>query len=224
MNTNQLAEGLRQLQELSEGDYHQPLETVLSDPNEKEAFERIGRLIGVSLKQPFATPKAIRRLGDSHTRSHRGWELQVGRFQRSEIQHTWQYQTLEAIRREAPDGRRFDSVEQLAQDAHYERGFFSYLARSAHKYICGDPAIRREIEKHFKAAKRAGFSTKHLTPEVLVQAGGLGLGAYLVAHIPVFGFVGAPVVAGFVLVLYSIGSDAFCKYIDDRFDSDDRTA
>ena len=220
MNTNQLAEGLRQLQELSEGDYHQPLETVLSDPNEKKAFERIGRLIGVSLKQPFATPRPIRSLEDSRTRSHRGWELQVDSFQRSGIQHTWQYQTLDAIRREAG----FDSVEQLARDAHYERGFFSYLARSAHKYICGDPAIRKEIEKHVKAAKRAGFSTKHLTPEVLVQAGGLGLGAYLVAHIPVFGFVGAPVVAGFVLVLYSIGSDAFCKYIDDRFDSDDRTA
>jgi hypothetical protein len=57
---------------------------------------------------------------------------------------------------------------------------------------------------------------------VLVQAGGLALGAYLVARIPVFGFVGAPVVAGFVLVLYSIGSDAFCKYLDDRYEDLER--
>lgn len=57
---------------------------------------------------------------------------------------------------------------------------------------------------------------------MLVQAGGLALGAYLVARIPVFGFVGAPVVAGFVLVLYSIGSDAFCKYLDDRYEDLER--
>ena len=222
MNEAQLEEGFTELQKLAKGDYHQSLEEVLSDHDERTAFMRLGRLIGVSLKQPFATPMPMRSVEDSRSPSYRGWELARDRFRRPDVQQTWQYRTLEALLHEAPDGRRFASVEQLADDAHYERGFFTYLARSAHKYICGDPAIRKEIDKHVRAAKKAGFSTKHLTPEVLVQAGGLALGAYLVAHIPVFGFVGAPVVAGFVLVLYSIGSDAFCKYLEDRFEDTER--
>jgi hypothetical protein len=222
MNEKQLEEGLSKLQELSWGDYHQSLETILSESDEKLAFERLGRLIGVSLKQPFATPVPLRSSGDSSTGSYRGWELELGSFQHADVKQTWQYRTLEAIRLEAPDGRSFQSVEQFAQDAHYERGFFSYLARSASKYICGDPEILKEIDKSVKAAKKAGFSTTHLRPEVLVQAGGLSLGAYLIAHVPVFAYVGAPVVAGFLVVLYSIGSDAFCKYVNDRFESDDR--
>ena len=64
-------------------------------------------------------------------------------------------------------------------------------------------------------AKAAGFSPRHLRPEVLIQAGGLALGSHLVTHVPVFAFVGAPVIAGFVLVLYSIGADAFCSYVHD---------
>jgi hypothetical protein len=222
MDKAQFEEGFTELQKLSRGDYHQSLEEVLSDQDEKAVFMRLGRLIGVSLKQPFATPKPLRSIEDSRSHSYRGWELIPDSFRRSEVQQTWQYRTLAAILQEAPDGRRFASVEELAVDAHYERGFFGYLARSAHKYICGDPAIRKEIDKHVRAAKKAGVSTKHLTPEVLVQTGGLALGAYLIAHIPVFAFVGAPVIAGFVLVLYSIGSDAFCKYLGDRYEDSER--
>jgi hypothetical protein len=193
----------------------------LSDSNEQLVFTRLGRLIGVSLKQPFAAPTSLPH-PSGHSGSYRGWELKPESFQRPDVQQTWQYHTLEAILREAPDGRRFLSIEKLARDAHHERGFFGYLARSARKYICRDATIRKEIDKNVKAAKKAGFSTTHLTPEVLVQAGGLSLGAYLVAHVPVFGFVGAPVVAGFVLVLYSIGSDAFCKYTDDHYGDHER--
>jgi hypothetical protein len=64
-------------------------------------------------------------------------------------------------------------------------------------------------------AKAAGFNTKHLRPEVFVQAGGLALGSLLVTHVPVFAYVGTHVIAGFVLVLYSIGADAFCGYVRD---------
>jgi hypothetical protein len=214
MDKKQLTEGLNQLKQLSEDDYHQPLETILSDSNDQVVFRRLGRLIGVTLKQPFATLTVLRH-PSQHSHSYRGWELAADSFERPEAQQTWQYHTLEAILREAPDGRRFRSIEELARDARDERGFFGYLARSARKYICGDAGIRKEIDKNVKAAKKAGFPTTHLTPEVLVQAGGLSLGAYLIGRVPIFGLVGAPVVAGFVLVLYSIGLNAFCKYIDD---------
>ena len=215
MDQNEFQEGIEQLRQLSKEDYRQPLEDVLNDPDPQTAFTRLGRLIGVSLKQPFAYPIDLHR--PSHrTRSFRSWELAEEAFRDKKLHATWQYRTLEAILNEAPDGMRFASVEQLARDAHYERGFFGYLGRSARKYICGDPKIRKEIEKHVTAGKKAGFSTKHLTPEVLVQAGGLSLAAYLIVHVPVLGFVGAPVIAGFVLVIYSIGIDAFCKYMDDR--------
>ena len=105
-----------------------------------------------------------------------------------------------------------EDVHGLARDAQDERGFFGYLAMSVRGYICGDPELRKKINEYMKGGKEAGFYLKHLTPDVIVQAGGLALGSLLIAHIPILGFVGAPVVAGLVLMIYTIGVDAFCKW------------
>src|SRR5437868_14158373 len=51
--------------------------------------------------------------------------------------------------------RQFDSILALAQEAHYERGFFGYLARSVQKYICGDAKLRKEIDKYVRDGKAA---------------------------------------------------------------------
>jgi hypothetical protein len=98
------------------------------------------------------------------------------------------------------------------KEAHYERGFFGFLSRSVHRYICNDPKLRKEIDKHVRAGKTVGFNVKVLTPEQLVQGGGVALASFLIVHAPILGMVGAPVIAGFVLLFFRIGADAFCDW------------
>jgi hypothetical protein len=62
-----------------------------------------------------------------------------------------------------------------------------------------------------------------MTPERIVGAGGLSLGVYLVQHVPVLGYAGAPVVAGTIVVLYVLGVEAFCeKYRNPREGASER--
>jgi len=213
MNTKELKQGLQKLNRLANADYHKPLTVVASAKNPKAVFDRVGRLVGVTLKEPFAKPQKLAHRSQV-TRSYREWKLVPNRLSKPGVQSKWQYRTLEALLREEPKtGRHAVSVEQLATHAYYERAFFGLLAQSAAKYICGDPALRAQIDKSIADAKAQGFTTKHLAPDVLVQAGGLALATILIAHIPILAVVDAPVIAGFVVVLYSIGSDAFCHYV-----------
>jgi hypothetical protein len=48
---------------------------------------------------------------------------------------------------------------------------------------------------------------------MLVQAGGVALATLLVSHIPVLAIVGAPVLSGIVLLIFTIGIDAFCTWL-----------
>jgi hypothetical protein len=44
----------------------------------------------------------------------------------------------------------------------------------------------------------------------------LDLATALIAHIPILGVDGASVIAGFVVILYAVGTDAFCDFVRDR--------
>jgi hypothetical protein len=63
-------------------------------------------------------------------------------------------------------------VVQLVYELKYERGFFSYLAESIRKYLCGDAELRKKIEDQIGAGKEAGVGAQLAKPELLVQAGG----------------------------------------------------
>ncbi|MCA6111789.1 hypothetical protein [Bradyrhizobium cenepequi] len=76
-------------------------------------------------------------------------------------------------------------------------------------YICGDPKIRKMVDDAFKKIGKFG---KAPTPETVVGAGGLTLGAYLVQLIPALGMLGSPVIAALILILYLLGSKAFCGW------------
>jgi hypothetical protein len=208
MNKRDLLNGLSSLDDLSRGDYRVPLADLVAKTPRTEETDKIGRLIGVSLKQPFAEPRQL-DYRSPHSRSYRTWDLVPAKLTTPSASKTWQYRTLKYL----SDG--YPSVLSLAQDAYHERGFFRCLAQSAQKYLCADPKFRKQIEKSIKQGKASGFNVKVFTPEQLVQAGGVALGSLLIAHVPVLGYAGAPVIAGFVLLLYTIGIDAFCGWVRD---------
>jgi len=69
----------------------------------------------------------------------------------------------------------------------------------------------RASSKSGKFAPIAG-ETRLSRPEGIVGAGGLTLGVYLVQPVPILGMVGAPVIAAVVVILYTLGVNAFCQW------------
>jgi hypothetical protein len=209
LDSNELKQGFAVLNKLAQQDYRQNLDELLSgstigiDPS-----MQIGRLVGVVLKEPFSTPIDLDR-PSQFSGAYRAWEL-LGEsaFHDYAAMQSWQYHVLQLLAHETghPDAYR------LALDAHHERGFFGYLARSAAKYICGDARIRKEIKKAVDEVKKSGLNLSVTSPEVLVGSAGLSLAMLLIQYAPILGVVGAPAIAGFVLVIYRIGVDAFCEW------------
>lgn len=209
MTSEELKKGFGLLNELAEAEYHQSLDQMLRDaPSPVDPSLQIGRLIGVMLKQPFAKAVDLPR-PSPRSGAYRAWELASDDvLTAGNKRSTWQYQALERLAEETG----YRDAHQLALDAHFESGFFACLARSTAKYICGDAKIRKDIKKAVDEAKRSGLNISVTSPEVVVGAAGLSLGILLIQSVPILGVVGAPVIAGFVLIIYRIGVDAFCDW------------
>jgi hypothetical protein len=221
MNSEDLENGFRQLDSLARKEYHEPLTEVAVGPEDDEKrLLRIGRLIGVVMKQPFANEKTLDR-PSVYSQAYREWELKSPEeFDDAGIKNPQDYKALKMLSTD-PEvistlGQPPASVYDLAIIAHHERGFFSFLGVSCRKYLCKDKKLRGEIDRQVKDAKSAGFNLKNVTPEMVVASGGLAIGTSLVQAIPVLGIMGAPVIAGIVLIIYSVGIDAFCSWASDR--------
>lgn len=209
MTSEELKKGFGLLNELAEAEYHQSLDRMLHDaPGPVDPSLQIARLIGIVLKQPFAKPVDLPR-ASPRSGAYRAWELASDdAFTAPNKRSTWQYRALQRLAEEIG----YRDAHQLALDAHFESGFFACLARSTAKYICGDVKIRKDIKKAVDEAKKSGFNISVTSPEVVVGAAGLSLGMLLIQKVPILGVVGAPVIAGFVLIIYRIGVDAFCDW------------
>jgi endonuclease G, mitochondrial len=227
MDDSEFEAGLRSLEVLAAAEYHQSLARVAGDPDDVYAAVRIGRLVGVSLKEPFAESREV-KTPSQRTAAYRSWDL-VGseqEFERPDRVGQWQYMALQEIKvelgAESPHMREWSTYD-FAYMAQNEEGFFGYFAQAVRRYICGDPELRAKVEEAISAARKGGIGVGELNPEVVVASGGVALGTYLVATVPVLGFVGVPVVAALVLILYRLGVEGFCKWTNRlRTDEDEK--
>ena len=216
MDRTRFEEGIRELDMLSNAEYHESLaEVILPSVDDEYCLIRLGRLLGVELKRPFATARTL--VVPSHfTRAFQAWDLgNVDVFEKNT--HEWQYEVLDKLRTDPTVIERYaeiGSVYALAYEAQTERGFFWFLAQSCHGYLCGNTELRREIDNKLKATKRAGAEIKNFSPELIVASGGAAIGSLLIQHVPVIGMMGAPMIAGLTVILYRIGLNAFCRWAD----------
>jgi len=74
--------------------------------------------------------------------------------------------------------------------------------------------LRKQIESQLQAEKRRGVGLQNVTPEMIVGSGGMAVGALIVQSVPILGMMGAPAIAGIILIIYNIGLDAFCRWTD----------
>jgi hypothetical protein len=221
MDFKELSKGASDVAALSLKEYGVSLNQLLAQEDDERRFRQLSRLIGIFLKEPFAEPVNLDS-PSADTGSLRAWHLVPDEKSFSEPSRliTWQYKTLEELIANGDAVEEIGwvppSAYELARNAQHERGFFGYLSISMRKYLCRDAKLREKIEKNIQEAKTSGFNLKVVTPEIIVSSAGLSLGAFLVQSVPILAFVGAPVIAGLVLVIYSIGLDAFCSWAASR--------
>jgi hypothetical protein len=162
------------------------LRTLRAILTRKKVLFRIGRLIGVTLKEPFAEPVLV-EAPSSFTHAYREWHLDRSRFETDSAKRTWQYSALGALRSESEPCQvtPYDAEDlvQFAEYLHHERGFFQCLGVSLKNYICGDPKVRKDVEKLSDRPRRKGF-LKSVPRRLLVRE------EWLLAHIssPIFLF------------------------------------
>jgi endonuclease G len=202
--------GFVQLDQLARAEYHQSLKEIVEGKDREKAAQRVGRLVGVLLKEPFAIPSNLKEKS-RRSSAYRSWELKAQQdFEAAASTHPEAFKRLEWLRGElSKQGMTTTDPYQLALEAQHESGFFALLMRALRGYICGDPKIRKMIDDAFTKIGKLG---KAPTPETIIGAGGLTLGAYLVQLIPALGMLGAPVIAALILILYLLGSKAFCEW------------
>jgi hypothetical protein len=221
-----------ELDRLSHEEYDLSLMQILEEPvvgGSDPAVDRIGRLGGVLLKQPFAAKPVELTEPSPYTGALRAWPLlDESAFAAALEKDSWQAQTLKRIHaelaKENSDYQEF-GVYYLAREAHSERGFFAYFAGSAKRYLCGDPTVRQKVQQALADAQGDGGTqiAGRLTPAAIVGTGGATLGVELVQAVPELGLVGAPMIAALVVIVYRIGLDGFCEWADrDTRDADGR--
>ena len=140
--------GFRELGLLAEAEYHQSIEEVFADSDPTRAADRIGRLVGVMIKKPFANVE-YRTTPSIHNHAYRSWHLKdEADFNSAVAKNPLQAEFLDRIRDEVtPELNTY----QFAQEAQNESGFFGLYARACGKYICGDKKIRKKVDDAFKA-------------------------------------------------------------------------
>jgi hypothetical protein len=213
----QLTAALQELDKLSHEEYRKSLAEVAMSGDEKERRDRLGRLVGVVLKEPFAI-KFNSDTPSPHTGAYRGWELNQEAFRNETALSSWQGQVLAEIRQNKHViealGYQEASIQGLATMAQYERGWFRFLVVACREYLC-NPQVRQEIDGQLQAARKAGFDVRD--PNMLVGSGAAGaIGTILIQNVPILGLVGVPVIVLLTIIISNIGLNAFCLWARDQ--------
>jgi hypothetical protein len=238
------------LEDLAKDEYGLTLDDLFADDdpvrgNEYETMEvreshdamwRVGRLVGITVKEPFATTRPRGDNDESQTGARRVWNLEANRLG-SAHPDWWQYNLIAAFL--ATEGRSgyFDwlppknlpEVEQVAwflERAQTERGVFGALVKGARKYLC-KPDIRAALASSGVPAKDPGKALDG-PPREEVKPGSKGrlsadpvqtvvvgmtssTASIVVAAVPWLGPTMAPFVGGLLLIIAVKGVNSLCS-------------
>jgi hypothetical protein len=207
-----LQRGFEELSTLASEEYGTSLANILLDSKVDEDMRlfKVGRLLGIALKQPFAESHPVDNPSASYTRANRRWELKADtQLFDPANRSVWQYEVLDKIREE----EGLPSVEELCKGAQYESGFFWYLAHSLNKWICNDPEIREKLNLFVQEVEKKGGSTQFLTPQGMISVGSTVAAGYLIQTIPILTAASLPIVAGLLVLIGSYGLDKYCDWV-----------
>lgn len=214
----------RELNKLSQDEYHQSLNEVAADPDLERAVRRIGRLGGVLMKQPFAD-RHEHEAPSEHNQAFTSYQLLSAEdFEATAQTGPLQYRTLKAMHAELASQAAYlagYSTHAFAEEAQNELGWFGCLAYAVRPYVCGDAPVRKAIDEALESSRRQGVQVA--TPETIMLSTGLSLGLYLVENVPVMEHASPALVAVVVVTLHKLGVQRFCDWSRTvRTDSDEK--
>lgn len=210
----QLQEGLTPLQELCVGEYHIALNDVLFGDGDELAFKRLGRLMCVWLKEPFAQSFPYDPdIPTNWARSLRCWEIHGPVPSDVIATHAPQREILELF---AAEWTR--PVEFLA-----EFNLFHSMCKRLRPLVCDDWKALDNAEKIAKELRKEGQDVQLLTKNQIIGAASVGLATYLVQNLPWLSTDHMPLVAGTTLLGVCMGQRKLCQLLTDFVNSNDES-
>ena len=208
----ELQEGIAELSTLSKVEYGAVIEDVATTAqlDENERILRVGRLLGILVKQPFSHSQRVDPK-TSQSGAARAWKLDEKLLANLEQDKPWQYEVLDKLRKEE-NIPNIDSVSKFALVATGETGFFYFLARSCHRHLCDDPEAKAKLAEAEAAMKGYGAGLPLLSPQKLMGVGGIVAATALVQAVPWLTAAASPFIAGFLVLIGSIGLETFCNW------------
>lgn len=197
---NTLASDWDNLDRLAQGEYGISLSQTLADANRELAFNRIGRLFGVYLKEPFALSFPYDPdLPINWAKAHRCWEIHEAPPGDVLIVHQTKLELLEQL---AQEWNR--PLELLA-----EFNVFLSLCRRFKPLVCGEAKALENSEKIAKDLEKQGISVSSLSLNQGLGIAATTIATYLAQGVPNLS-AHSPIVTGLTLLLLCYGQRRVC--------------
>ncbi len=212
INSTEIEEGLRQLNELSVGEFGASLSSILSDPDTNLVFKRLGQLIAVWPKSAFAESFPYdTTLSTNWAKSSRCWEIH---YTPSPDQISENWAKAELLVMFASDWDR--PVERL-----FEFNIFLSICKKLKPIICSESKIFKDAEKASKELQKQGYDVSLVNTNQLIAIAALSTSNYFVNSVGWLNPEHAPMVLGCTLLILCFGQNNLCQLISNFIDSDD---
>lgn len=207
-----LEEGWAELDSLSREEYGVSLLDVLKESDELLSFNRVGRVIAVSIKYPFAQSFPYDpELPSNWAKTKRAWEIREPVAMQTICDHRIQFELLTQV---AVDWKR--PIEFLA-----EFNIFHWLCKRLRPVVCGEAKSLENAEKIAKDVKKAGTDVTLFSLNQLLGAASVTIATYLVQSVTVLSG-SAPLVTGVTLLALCFGQRKLCKLLTNFENSYDK--
>ncbi len=204
-----------------------------------DAVWRVGRLIGITIKQEFAVsvdptkpePKYAKspelKNGHSQTGASRAWVLTPPETPQPDL---WQYRLVRdfisteasedelnwllTLSQDEPVGSPTEvaMVARFFEDTHTERGVFRAIALGARKYLCDNTGVEAAVAGAVAGAQSTAKGRITAAPAQTIALGGFQAAAQAIENaITWLDPTMVPVIAGLLLVITAKGLTVFCN-------------
>ncbi|MFF2145774.1 hypothetical protein [Kitasatospora sp. NPDC058190] len=224
---------LVELNRLATDEYGLSLHDLLEAPEHgrelglEDRLWRIGRILGVLVKEPFShPPRVITDPQESLTGARRAWDLREKAFDNIENRQRPEYKVLVELIKDPQ--RRIDlglgpypeqaldpeevcaEVRWAARSMANERGFFRPMALSVGTHLCSDDAARSKVGDSIRLVK-AGYLPH---AETVIGAEMLSAVNEAATNVPLLG-PNPTLTTGFILLIGILGLDGFCTWLNE---------
>lgn len=212
IQTANIEDGLRQLEELAHGEFGVSLSSVLGNTDQNLAFRQIGRLMAVWPKTTFAkTFPYDPEIPTNWAKSTRCWEIHNTPSAESIAQNQTKAQLLVLF---AAEWDR--PVETL-----FEFNIFLSMCKVLKPVICNENKPIKNAKAISKLLQKEGHDVSLLTTDKVIAIAALSASNYFIESVSWLSDEHIPIVLGCTLLTLCYSQNALCQLITEFIGSDD---